>query len=713
VIAEYMKWRDEVTSLLKTQGSAYFHDKSSAHVGLYNQGATCYLNSLLQTLYMTPEFRRAIFCFRYEEVRDGRREDCIPFQLQLLFARLNLSLRGAVSTKGLTHSFGWTHGEAFQQHDVQELNRVLFSALERCGADFSALSDLYRGELVDYIQDKRWPASGERRARIDPFFDLQVDVRPSLSEALDAYVLPEVMEGENAWRPEAEGDKVDALKGLSFQRLPDLLTLHVRRFIFDYSTLRRIKLNDPMEVPMRLSLQASGALQAAGAEGQERGPKDGGGDSVEYELCSILIHAGSAMGGHYHCYAKETDRDSWFDFNDATATELSQGDLDTMLGAQAVEADPEPPCTTEAGIPDPDQQMIGFAPATAHPPAGVGRGGSSANAYMLLYRRTVLVSPSKACSNMGLPEELVEEVEAENSRFSEVPRALLFILLSPLLTWVLLYVCFVVSNYLSGWEVKRMHDLGRDQILEIRVHTAADRRATFHVLSTCTWLELTAKAQRALCTPIDPLHPFSDEAQEQEQKTVAGARLEDLRLRKLDPFTGQAGQTFGGRNEFRLEELRGDLGCGGGSLTLLLEIKSPEDSPWKEYNPNECIIRVALWRGTPEEEGIDYEREAKEVTVPGEHAATDVGLHEAARKHFEIEGHCSLIYAHGELGLVGKEGCELKRHWTHLSLMLVWLFCSFHHSLVACSLVAGGTSFVLVILFTLILTFGGKRPRAR
>lgn len=33
---------------------------------LSNQGATCYLNSLIQTLYMTPELRRAIYEWRFE-----------------------------------------------------------------------------------------------------------------------------------------------------------------------------------------------------------------------------------------------------------------------------------------------------------------------------------------------------------------------------------------------------------------------------------------------------------------------------------------------------------------------------------------------------------------------------------------------------------------------------------------------------------------------
>ena len=39
----------------------YDSRKATGHVGIRNQGATCYMNSLLQTLYATPYFTNAVY----------------------------------------------------------------------------------------------------------------------------------------------------------------------------------------------------------------------------------------------------------------------------------------------------------------------------------------------------------------------------------------------------------------------------------------------------------------------------------------------------------------------------------------------------------------------------------------------------------------------------------------------------------------------------
>ncbi|KVI05076.1 hypothetical protein Ccrd_016566 [Cynara cardunculus var. scolymus] len=105
------------------------HDskKETGYVGLKNQGATCYMNSLLQTLYHIPYFRKAVYHMPTTE--NDMPSGSIPLALQSLFYKLQYS-DTSVATKELTKSFGWDTYDSFMQHDVQELNRVLCEKLE-------------------------------------------------------------------------------------------------------------------------------------------------------------------------------------------------------------------------------------------------------------------------------------------------------------------------------------------------------------------------------------------------------------------------------------------------------------------------------------------------------------------------------------------------------------------------------------------------------
>lgn len=220
-----------------------------AYVGLVNQAMTCYLNSLLQALYMTPEFRNALYRWEFDNDNEAKN---IPYQLQKLFLNLQTSSKSSVETTDLTRSFGWDSTEAWQQHDIQELCRVMFDALEhkfKNTKQANLISNLYEGKMNDYVKCLE---CNTEKTREDTFLDIPLPVRPfgsssaygSIEEALRAFVQPETLDGNNQYLCEKCKKKCDAHKGLHFKSFPYILTLHLKRFDFDYQTMHRIKLND-------------------------------------------------------------------------------------------------------------------------------------------------------------------------------------------------------------------------------------------------------------------------------------------------------------------------------------------------------------------------------------------------------------------------------------------------------------------------------------
>jgi hypothetical protein len=213
---------------------------------------------------MTPEFRKAIFSWNYNREKDGVEEFCIPLQLQRLFGLLQLSKTRAVDTVALTKSFGWEGSEVFQQQDVQELTRVLFDALEETFKGTEAetvIDDLYAGELIDYIRCIDVDYQSER---VDKFLDFSLAIVPfgetkamkSLAECIEMFLRPEILDGENKYYCEKYNQKVDAIKGLKFGRLPKIMSVQLKRFVYDFSGdyVVQKKLNDEVKFPMVLDM---------------------------------------------------------------------------------------------------------------------------------------------------------------------------------------------------------------------------------------------------------------------------------------------------------------------------------------------------------------------------------------------------------------------------------------------------------------------------
>uniref|UniRef100_A0A3Q2PV02 USP domain-containing protein n=1 Tax=Fundulus heteroclitus TaxID=8078 RepID=A0A3Q2PV02_FUNHE len=98
---------------------------------------------------------------------------------------------------------------------------------------------------------------------------------------------------------------IDKLQKLDMHHHPDVLTLLLKRFKFDYQAMDYMKIKCHVKIPEKLKIPS---LNRSSHQSQT------------YQLYALVEHSGELRSGHYTARIRSQDDDKWYTFNDSTVT---------------------------------------------------------------------------------------------------------------------------------------------------------------------------------------------------------------------------------------------------------------------------------------------------------------------------------------------------------------------------------------------------------
>ncbi|KAK3807841.1 MAG: hypothetical protein J3Q66DRAFT_289072, partial [Benniella sp.] len=325
--------------------------------GLTNLGNTCFMNSVIQCLIATPplsryfldgSFRRNIN-MKNPLGTQGKLADAFSDLIRSMWSGQSLvvsptSFRNAII--GFAPQF-----KGSEQHDSQEFLSFLLDGLHEDlktmpqppppGDDEGSEADDARMEMLPELEASEiaWQRylrrdnsiivslfqgqfknrlsctkCGKTSTTYNAFMYLALPIkaktagRPpqTLTSCLNAFVDPEVMEGEDAWNcPHCKKPR-KAIKQLTISRVPNVLLIQLKRFSSDGPFKNKIKAM--VQYPVQ-DLDLTKYLPKRSATEQPH--------PILYDLYAVSNHSGEVSSGHYTACVRGETPGTWINFDDS------------------------------------------------------------------------------------------------------------------------------------------------------------------------------------------------------------------------------------------------------------------------------------------------------------------------------------------------------------------------------------------------------------
>ncbi|XP_061232900.1 ubiquitin carboxyl-terminal hydrolase 36 [Neopsephotus bourkii] len=277
--------------------------------GLRNLGNTCFLNSTVQCLTYTPPLANYLLSREHRCTRD-QGTFCMICIMQnhvaQAFANSGNAIKPVAFVRDLKKIAG--HMRFGQQEDAHEFLRYTIDAMQQsclsgctrldCESQATTLvHQIFGGYLRSRVKCLACKSISDT---YDPFLDLALEIWQArdVRGALELFVKPDLLGGENSYLCAGCNSRVSATKRFSIHRASNVLTLSLKRFFCGGQKITKV-----VTYPEFLNLRPY--------------MSESEGDPVMYGLYAVLVHSGySCHAGHYYCYVKASNG-QWYQMNDS------------------------------------------------------------------------------------------------------------------------------------------------------------------------------------------------------------------------------------------------------------------------------------------------------------------------------------------------------------------------------------------------------------